>query len=75
MTAARSPSGLSSFLGGFGAAHVGLRVDDVESKHRELLGAGVRLRGAPTSLLPGRPRVAYSLDPDGITLELMQRPA
>ncbi len=56
-----------------GAAHVGIWVDDVDAKYRELKAAGVRFRGEPTSALPGRPRVAYFLDPDGITLELMQR--
>lgn len=72
-----SPPGvkLDTRTNNVGAAHVGLWVDDVDAKYRELLAAGVRFRNAPTSALPGRPRVAYFLDPDGITLELMQRPS
>ena len=72
-----SPPGvkLDTRTNNVGAAHVGLWVDDVEAKYREMLAAGVRFRGAPTSSLPGRPKVTYFLDPDGITLELMQRPS
>ncbi len=53
-----------------GAAHIAFWTEDVERTYRELQAKGVRFRGAPAAGALGRPRVAYFLDPDGITLEL-----
>ena len=52
-----------------GSAHIAFYADDVEQTYRELTERGVRFKGAPVAAAPGRPRVAYFLDPDGITLE------
>lgn len=57
-----------------GTAHIAFYADDVDQTYRELEGKGVKFRGAPVAGVPGRPRVAYFLDPDGITLELSQSP-
>jgi len=57
-----------------GTAHIAFFADDVDKTYRELQAKRVRFRGAPVSAAPGRPRVAYFLDPDGITLELSQAP-
>ncbi len=57
-----------------GTAHIAFYADDVDRTYRELQGKGVRFKGTPVSAAPGRPRVAYFLDPDGITLELSQSP-
>jgi len=54
-----------------GSAHVALWVDDIDRTYAELTAKGVRFKGAPARSLPGRPRVAYFTDPDGITLELV----
>ena len=55
-----------------GSAHIAFYADDVAKTHRELTERGVRFEGAPVAAAPGRPRVAYFLDPDGITLELSE---
>lgn len=57
-----------------GTAHIAFYADDVDRTCRELQARGVRFRGAPVASVAGRPRVAYFLDPDGITLELSQAP-
>ncbi len=58
-----------------GSSHIAFYADDVDRTYRELQGKGVRFKGAPVAAAPGRPRVAYFLDPDGITLELSQATA
>jgi len=55
-----------------GSAHIAFYADDVDETYRELLARDVRFKGAPVAAAPGRPKVAYFLDPDGITLELCQ---
>ncbi|MSQ21794.1 MAG: VOC family protein [Dehalococcoidia bacterium] len=57
-----------------GTAHIAFYADDVDRTYRELQAKGVRFRGTPVAAAAGRPRVAYFLDPDGITLELAQAP-
>lgn len=54
-----------------GSAHVALWADDIDKTYTDLTAKGVRFKGAPTRSRPGRPRVAYFTDPDGITLELV----
>ncbi|MBI4340615.1 MAG: VOC family protein [Chloroflexi bacterium] len=55
-----------------GSAHIAFYADDLDRTYREMEAMGVRFRGAPAAGAPGRPRVAYFLDPDGITLELSE---
>ena len=55
-----------------GSAHIAFYADDVDATYRELQAKGVRFRSTPVAGAPGRPRVAYFLDPDGITLELSE---
>ena len=55
-----------------GSAHIAFYADDVEKTYRELSEKGVRFKGMPVAAAPGRPRVAYFLDPDGISLELSE---
>ncbi len=55
-----------------GSGHIGFNTDDVDRTYRELQAMGVRFKGTPVAAAPGRPKVAYFLDPDGITLELCQ---
>ncbi len=55
-----------------GTAHIAFYADDVDKTYRELQAKGVKFKGTPVSAAPGRPRVAYFTDPDGITLELAQ---
>ena len=57
-----------------GSPHIAFYADDVDRTYRELQAKGVRFKGAPVAAAAGRPRVAYFLDPDGITLELAQTP-
>jgi catechol 2,3-dioxygenase-like lactoylglutathione lyase family enzyme len=61
-----------------GNVHVALTVDDgIEDLHQRLLDAGVTCRSAPMTLTHGRwkgARAFYALDPDGVTVELIQFP-
>jgi catechol 2,3-dioxygenase-like lactoylglutathione lyase family enzyme len=62
-----------------GHVHVGIEIDDIDSVYRKLTGAGVFTRSEPTELLDAGPfwtgaRVLHALDPDGITVELVQMP-
>jgi catechol 2,3-dioxygenase-like lactoylglutathione lyase family enzyme len=62
-----------------GAAHLALRVDDVDGLYERLLAAGVTVPGRPTTIsAPGHwngARCVYVEDPDGRTVELVQHPA
>lgn len=61
-----------------GSGHIGLMVDDVDQVHRELVDAGVTVRSAPVELTePGDwhgVRCMTVLDPDGVAVELVERP-
>lgn len=62
-----------------GATHVALRVDDVDAVYSRLVAAGVPAPGRPTTITAPGPwngaRCVYVEDPDGRTVELVQRPA
>jgi len=60
-----------------GSAHLALLVDDLAAVHRELASKGVRFRSDPITIDAGvnrGGRSVYALDPDGITVELLQPP-
>jgi catechol 2,3-dioxygenase-like lactoylglutathione lyase family enzyme len=61
-----------------GAAHLALRVDDVDALCERLAAAGVTIAGRPATITaPGAwhgARCVYVDDPDGRTVELIQRP-
>lgn len=63
---------------GAGATHVALRVADAQRVHDRLTAAGVVVQSDPVTLVePGhwhRSIAFYVSDPDGITVELIQRP-
>lgn len=58
-----------------GVAHVGIRVDDLESIHAALVGDGVGVFSRPIELVEDNQwlgaRVFYALDPDGHLVELI----
>jgi catechol 2,3-dioxygenase-like lactoylglutathione lyase family enzyme len=59
-----------------GCAHVAFYVSDIEKTYDFLSAEGVRFRSKPNQAKAGPyagGRVVYLLDPDGITLELIQR--
>jgi catechol 2,3-dioxygenase-like lactoylglutathione lyase family enzyme len=62
-----------------GASHLALRVDDVDALSERLAAAGVAMAGRPTTItVPGvwqGARCLYVEDPDGRSVELIQRPA
>ena len=58
-----------------GSAHIAFHTEDVEATYRELTSKGVHFKDVPVAAAPGRPRVAYFLGPDGITLELFEEQA
>ena len=58
-----------------GNAHVAFMVEDLERAYAELRAKGVRFKSAPVEVDHGRntgAKVVYFLDPDDITLELVQ---
>jgi catechol 2,3-dioxygenase-like lactoylglutathione lyase family enzyme len=62
-----------------GATHLALRVDDVDAVCARLVAAGVTVPGRATTITAAGPwngaRCVYVEDPDGRTVELVQRPA
>jgi catechol 2,3-dioxygenase-like lactoylglutathione lyase family enzyme len=61
-----------------GSAHLALEVDDIDAAHQELVDAGVTVRSGPVLIEDEGDwqgfRCVYALDPDGFTVELLQRP-
>ncbi|WP_431922826.1 VOC family protein [Nonomuraea jabiensis] len=60
-----------------GAAHLALTVEDAPAEHARLAAAGVRFVNPPEAITAGVNRGGYAcyfLDPDDITLELVQPP-
>jgi catechol 2,3-dioxygenase-like lactoylglutathione lyase family enzyme len=60
-----------------GSSHISLYVDDLEAAYAELRAKGVQFRSRPVTVDAGANKGAkglYLLDPDGITVELFQRP-
>ena len=61
-----------------GAGHIGLTVDDVDALHSKLVDAGWAVKSAPVELTePGDwfgARCMTVLDPDGVAVELVERP-
>lgn len=62
-----------------GSAHIGLAVGDLTALHRTLVEAGVVVRSEPVAIDEpggwGGVRCLYAVDPDGVTIELVERPA
>jgi catechol 2,3-dioxygenase-like lactoylglutathione lyase family enzyme len=59
-----------------GNVHIGFTVDDLWSAYRSLSAAGVRFKSEPVSPTTGPNKggwAVYFVDPDGITLEMIQR--
>ena len=62
-----------------GACHLAISVDDIDATYERLERAGVTLRSRPITLADSGPRwdgsrVVYTVDPDGVTVELVQLP-
>ena len=60
-----------------GSSHVSLVVEDLQSAYEELNSRGVEFRSPPVEITAGANQGGwgvYLLDPDGITVELFQRP-
>lgn len=58
-----------------GAAHLAFQVDDLHAEYARLKALGVRFRSEPVRIAAGRNAggwTVYMLDPDHITLELVQ---
>jgi len=72
ITPADPPSaGHGAYTHGFGVAHFGLRVPDVEASVQELSGHGVEILGEVMSEPTGL-TYAYFAAPDGVVIELTQ---
>lgn len=59
------------------SAHMAFVVDDLQAEYERLSKAGVRFRSEPVAITAGVNRGGYTvyfLDPDGITLEMVQPP-
>ena len=59
------------------SAHMAFTADDLQAEYERLTRAGVRFRSEPVAITEGINRggfTVYFLDPDGITLEMVQSP-
>jgi catechol 2,3-dioxygenase-like lactoylglutathione lyase family enzyme len=60
-----------------GSGHIGLAVEDIDVTHRRLVESGVVVRSEPIELTEEGEwhgvRAMYALDPDGVTVELVER--
>jgi lactoylglutathione lyase len=60
-----------------GAAHLAFEVDDIHAEYQRMSALGVRFRSEPVAIEAGINKGGYSvylLDPDDITLEIIQPP-
>jgi catechol 2,3-dioxygenase-like lactoylglutathione lyase family enzyme len=60
-----------------GNLHIGFTVDDLWAAYRRLAAAGVTFKSEPVSPTTGPNKggwAVYFVDPDGVTLEMIQRP-
>jgi catechol 2,3-dioxygenase-like lactoylglutathione lyase family enzyme len=63
-----------------GTCHLAISVDDIDATYERLERAGVTMRSQPITLADSGPRwdgsrVVYTVDPDGVTVELVQLPS
>ncbi len=61
-----------------GGTHIGLRVADIDGMYLRLSQAGVPIRSKPVEIQEKGDwlsvRCLYARDPDGVTIELVERP-
>lgn len=60
-----------------GCVHFALEVDDLDALYERLVAAGVRMRSEPVLIEGGNwkgAKAVYALDPDGVTVELVESP-
>lgn len=75
----RSPEGapLDQATNRPGSGHVGLSVEDLDAAYARLLTAGAAVRSEPVAIEEDGDwhgvRCLYALDPDGVTIELVER--
>lgn len=69
---------LSQSVNSPGSGHLAFTVDDIDAFHARFVQAGVTVRSTPVTIREPGPwfgvRVIYSVDPDGVTIELVERP-
>lgn len=61
-----------------GSAHLAFQVEDIHTVYERMVSLGVRFKSPPNAITAGRNRggfTCYFLDPDDITLEIIQAPA
>ena len=61
-----------------GTAHLAFQVDDIHAEYERMTALGVRFRSEPVAIEAGINRggfTCYFLDPDNITLEIIQAPS
>jgi catechol 2,3-dioxygenase-like lactoylglutathione lyase family enzyme len=61
-----------------GTAHLAFEVDDIQAEYQRMVARGVRFRSEPVAIEAGINKGGYTvyfLDPDDITLEIIQPPA
>jgi catechol 2,3-dioxygenase-like lactoylglutathione lyase family enzyme len=67
----------AGFTNDVGNLHIGYTVDDLWAAYRTLSAAGVHFKSEPVSPTVGPNKggwAVYFVDPDGVTLEMIQRP-
>jgi catechol 2,3-dioxygenase-like lactoylglutathione lyase family enzyme len=60
-----------------GSAHLAFQVEDIHTKYEQMIAQGVRFKSPPNAITAGINKggfTCYFLDPDDITLEIIQAP-
>ena len=60
-----------------GSAHLAFQVDDIFAEYNRMCGLGVRFKSEPVAITAGINKGGYTcyfLDPDDVTLEILQAP-
>src|SRR5258707_2822903 len=60
-----------------GSSHLAFQVDDIQAEYRRMMDLGVRFKSEPNAITAGKNvggYTCYFLDPDDITLEILQAP-
>lgn len=60
-----------------GCAHIAFYVEDLDEVYKTILAKGINFRSKPNQIKDGPSvgwKIVYMVDPDGIILELMQKP-
>jgi catechol 2,3-dioxygenase-like lactoylglutathione lyase family enzyme len=79
VTPSSKPIAADALPNDIGVGHICFAVDDIDQTYENLLAQGVEFRSPPVTISKDHPKAAgvrfcYFRDPDGILIEILQRP-